>query len=159
MKGKRRLLCKKSYIIYQTSNRPSYRTRHLRSFNHTSLVRFFWKLVGRKLYMHLCYHYIFVTPNSNYPCNPRGSQNSKNIFFDIQKIFQLGFVKKQKIKRDFCTWCPKSAVRGCKQKFSTKSATKSWEKSRNFRYGFQEDYLSKGQKPVLIGLRSVFYFE
>ena len=28
------------------------------------------------------------------------------------------------------------------------SATKSWENSRNFRYGSNEDFLSKGQKIV-----------
>ena len=57
---------------------------------------------------------------------------------------------------------------GVKKKCSKKnfigvSATKSWEKSRNFRYGLEGDFLSKGQKtvggvdspplpPVLIGL-------
>ena len=41
------------------------------------------------------------------------------------------------------------------------SAIKSWEKSRIFRYGLSEDFLSKGQKtvgappPVLIGLMNV----
>ena len=42
-------------------------------------------------------------------------------------------------------------VRGCKQKFSRKkiigvSATKSWEKSRNFRYGWPREFFNKGQK-------------
>ena len=50
-----------------------------------------------------------------------------------------------------------------KKNFIGVSATKSWEKSRNFRYGSYEDFLSKGQKTegggdsnplqVLIGLR------
>ena len=32
------------------------------------------------------------------------------------------------------------------QKFIAVYATKSWEKSRIFRYGLPEDFLSKGQK-------------
>jgi len=34
------------------------------------------------------------------------------------------------------------------------SATKSWKKSRNFRYGSSGDFLSKGQKTVGVGLES-----
>ena len=55
----------------------------------------------------------------------------------------MGCKKKKK-----CTGCPKSAVRGCKLYFWREknswgvSATKSWEKSRNFGYGSSEDFLS-----------------
>ena len=68
---------------------------------------------------------------------------------EFKKIFQIGVVN----------FCFKRRKKFFWKKIIGESATKSWEKSRNFRYGFQEDYLSKGQKPVLIGLRSVFYFE
>ena len=60
------------------------------------------------------------------------------------------FDKRKKIKY-FCTGCPKSALRWGKTKcveffFIGASAIKSWEKSRIFRYGLPEDFLSKGQK-------------
>ena len=46
---------------------------------------------------------------------------------------------------------------GCKQKFSKikfNRATKSWEKSRNFRYELLEDFWRKGQKTVGGGVDS-----
>ena len=71
----------------------------------------------------------------------------KNISTRVcKKIF---LIRANNFKKN-CTGCNKSAVTGCKQNFSRKKKfigvfpTKSWKKSRNFRYGSSEDLLSKG---------------
>ena len=61
------------------------------------------------------------------------------------------FLIKAKKNKNFCTGCPKSALREGKTKFLEfffigASAIKSWEKSRIFRYGLPGDFFSKGQK-------------
>jgi len=98
-----------------------------------------------------------------------GGPKNLKIFFIA--LFQLGFVKrffllKQKNKKKiFFYWMSQKCCERWKlnfwrtKKFIGVSATKSWEKLRNFRYGLPKDFLSKGQKsvdstppPVLIGL-------
>ena len=44
---------------------------------------------------------------------PGGPKNLKKMYDDIQKKFQVGFVIEKNLN-NFCTGCPKSAVRGCK---------------------------------------------
>ena len=65
-------------------------------------------------------------------------------------VCKKNFLIKAKNIKIFCTGCHISGVTGCKQNFLKKkfigvSATKSLEKSRNFKYGSPEDFLSKGQ--------------
>ena len=79
-----------------------------------------------------------------------GSQKSKNIFNNISKLFQLGFVErifwlKQSIKNIFELCVPKVLWEFLEKKIIVVSATKNWEKSRNFRYMLPEDLLSKWQ--------------
>ena len=72
-------------------------------------------------------------------CLDGGPKNLKNIFNYISKLFQLGFVKrifriKQKDQNNFCTGCPKSALRGGKTKFFDFFQLQQYEVVRSQRF-------------------------
>ena len=67
----------------------------------------------------------------------------------VLKYHEVGFVKRYfRLKENyiFKLWEGVNKNFG-QQKFIWVSATKSWEKSINFRYGLPEDFLSKGNPP------------
>ena len=127
----------------------------------------FFKIFKTKIFIFEYFPKIPSVMNSTHPFYPILIHNTPYIKFrfffilfvehfnDLRKLFQLEFVRRFFLltkKKYFCTGCPKSALRRGKTKFVEffffiwASAIKSWEKSRIFRYGLPEDFLSNGQK-------------